>query len=124
MSAWDPTTAPDTALGLLSNARRRSVVKTIAANGGMATRQALVKAIVEDETGESIADAKTGCVQEAHISLYHCHLPKLSQHGIVDHNRETGEVVLSDDGEALKAAVETAEDTIGASRKAIEDFYR
>ncbi|WP_438267804.1 DUF7344 domain-containing protein [Halomarina pelagica] len=55
---------------------------------------------------------QTGRIQDMHISLYHCHLPKLGQHGIVDHNRETGEVVLSDDGEALKTAVGAAEETL------------
>ncbi|WP_254545464.1 DUF7344 domain-containing protein [Halomarina pelagica] len=123
MSAWDPTTAPDTALGILSHTRRRAVVNTIVGNGGETTRQALVRAVVEEESGQPIGDVETGRIRDVHISLYHNHLPKLSQHGILDHDQETGEVTLLD-VEALKATVGTAEETLRTSREIIENFCR
>ncbi|WP_254543292.1 DUF7344 domain-containing protein [Halomarina pelagica] len=118
MSAWDPTTASDAAFALLSNARRRTVVEHLLDNGGETTRQALVRAVVEAETGRPIADAETGLVQDVHISLYHRHLPKLSEHGVVRHDRETGEVVSADNADALGEVLES----ITASLDAVGEF--
>ncbi|MFC7155632.1 hypothetical protein ACFQPA_09195 [Halomarina halobia] len=118
MSAWEPTMTPDTALALVSDARRRVVVDTILDGSGVTTRQALVRTVVEEETGRPIAHADTGRVQDVHISLYHNHLPKLSRYDVIRHDRDTGEVALSDNADALGEVL----GTLTVSLDAIDDF--
>lgn len=94
---------PDALLGVLSNSRRRFVVACLEEH---ATPMAL--ADLADELATREHDAPLDRVPEddvvaIYMSLYHVHVPKLSDAGLVEYSQERDAVALAEDGDEISA---------------------
>lgn len=79
---------------VLSNSRRREVIKQLQTNGdGMAARE-LAERIAELESGESPAPRNKR--QSAYVALQQTHLPKLDKLGIIEYDSQSKHVRLRD----------------------------
>lgn len=75
-----PALSADVALGLLHDSTRREVLRELIAAGNDAVSVDELAA----ETGSDRATTK--------VSLYHIHLPKLADAGVIDWDRDSGTV--------------------------------
>lgn len=85
---------------VLTDADRRHILRALNENGGQTTLKALSDQIAAHRHGDA-----TGCVNErkrVKVELVHNHLPRLEEHGVVDYDRQHGDVELAD-AEALDA---------------------
>lgn len=94
---------PDALLGVLSNSRRRFVLSCLEEH---ATPMAL--ADVADELATRERDAPIREIPEDDVaaidmSLYHVHVPKLSDAGLVEYSQERDAVALAEDGDEIPA---------------------
>lgn len=99
--------AVDTAMDLLSDRRRRSVLEYLAETGGSASLTELAVEIAAQEAGaEPNAISDHGDVSSrdrraVRISLHHTHVPKLANADVIDYESETEMVTLTDHGRSL-----------------------
>lgn len=79
---------------VLSNQRRRLVLKELRRNGGESTLRELSEAIAAEETGES--PPPRNIRDSVYASLHQTHLPKLDDLGIVEYDSNTKSVALTE----------------------------
>ncbi|MFC4407727.1 DUF7344 domain-containing protein [Haloarchaeobius iranensis] len=79
---------------VLSNERRRLVLKQLRRNGGASTLRELSESIAAEETGES--PPPRNIRDSVYASLHQTHLPKLDGLGIVKYDSNTKSVALTD----------------------------
>lgn len=72
---------------VLSSTRRRVTLDVLARRGDSVHLRDLAAAVAEREDGPASPDG--GVVDRVAVSLHHVHLPKLSDHDLVDYDRET-----------------------------------
>lgn len=58
------------------------------------------------EAGTETEEVPRSAVERVHVSLYHAHVPKLADAGIVNYDRDRDVVALSADGERLERFLE------------------
>ncbi|WP_229115238.1 DUF7344 domain-containing protein [Halapricum desulfuricans] len=73
----------DECLQLLSDSRRRRVIRSL---------QAEDETTVEDLTMRLLADDPEKSRGKIHAELHHTHLPKLQSYGIIEYDRDSGAV--------------------------------
>lgn len=56
----------------------------------------------------SLVDVDPEVVQQIYMSLYHSHIPKLADHGVVEYDQERDLIVLADHMAQLKPFLELA----------------
>lgn len=74
----------DVLYGALAHHRRRAALSCLADREEPVDVPELAEAVVEAEGEGSRHDGSTGTVRSVHLSLYHCHLPKLAEAGLVE----------------------------------------
>ena len=87
-----------TAHRLLGHDHRRALLDRLA---GCDESLSLTDAATAIVAGEDRSDPDPGTVQEVYLSLYHAHVPKFAEHGVVTLDRETNRVALTDRGRRL-----------------------
>ena len=97
MSREAPSGAsPDTVFEILSNRRRRLVLYYLREHGGMATMNELSENIAALENDVPVADLTSQQRKRVYVSLYQTHLTKLEETGMIEYDRDEGEVRLTD----------------------------
>lgn len=89
------TLTQDTAYDLLSNARRRLVISHLRGAEGPVSVSDLSERIAaweNDIPAEELSDQQ---IKRVYVSLYQIHIPKLDEFGLVDYDKDSGEVELT-----------------------------
>ena len=97
--------ARDTVFDMLSNPRRRYVLYYLRHESGPVQLTSLAErvATTENETDvESLADRDR---KRVYVSLYQTHVPKLSDAGLVEYDKEAGTVTLADDAGLIDESI-------------------
>ena len=89
------TLSTDDIFELLSNRRRREIIRYLQANNGSATTSELAEFIAADENGKSPEELHSAERKRVYVGLYQNHLPKMDQLGVIayDHNRGTARLL-------------------------------
>lgn len=91
MPPHDTQTLPqDTAFDLLSNARRRFVLRRLQASDGPVELSDLAEELAAEENDVPSDELSAQQRKRTYVSLYQTHVPKLDEAGVVDYDSETG----------------------------------
>lgn len=113
---------------VLSNARRRAVLRHLIEEGGESTLSDLAEATAAEENGMPVVQLTSDLRKRTYVALYQCHLPKLADLGIVEYNQERGTVELLEEPGALvphltfnpESQTMTQNQTVGQCKKCEE----
>lgn len=102
MSETTPSTdvEVDSVFAVLSNERRRRVLRHLFEPRSSATVTELVDRLVTAELNGH--DRPEELTERITISLHHIHLPKLAESNLVDFDHESGEVTLNEAAAAIE----------------------
>ncbi len=100
----------DEVFALLSNERRRNVLKHLSANGGEVRLRELATAIAAEENGVEPVEVTYAQRKRLYTSLYQSHLPRMERSGVVEHDRNSGVVTLAPEADAFDAYLEVVGD--------------
>jgi hypothetical protein len=92
----DPRLAKDTLFDLLKNQRRRDALTYLVANDGRTTLSDMAEHIAAKENDLPVESINSKQRKRVYIGLYQCHLPKLSDAGVVDFDKDRGTIELCD----------------------------
>lgn len=111
---WPMTGNPlDASLQLVADRRRRQVIRELRQDPtNSATLDELVDRLFEAEP--VAADPATDRERLA-IQLYHSHLPKLADHGVVEYDRQRGTVQYVPDDQ-IETVLDSLPDTVPAAK--------
>ena len=109
MKSSAPTSAT---YGLLADPRRRYLLWHLS-ECGRATVEEVATRIAAWERDAAVEDVPRSRCKRVAASLHHAHLPRLADHGVVDYDRESGEVVLTDDVVDRLPVAEPVEHAVG-----------
>lgn len=107
----DPDVNSDELFDVLSNARRRFVIACLREHGAP---MALADVAAELATWESTtpsAQIPEDRVTSRYIALHHVHVPKMADTGVIEYDRDSNTVALTDIGDEITAlgALQSAE---------------
>lgn len=94
-------TRRDELLLALAHSRRRMALFSLYESDGTLTLWDIAAAVAEAETGTPRSDLSPKEIERVHLSLYHCHVPKLEEVGLVELD-DSEFVILSDLGFRLE----------------------
>ncbi|MFP8952937.1 hypothetical protein ACLI4Z_08195 [Natrialbaceae archaeon A-arb3/5] len=83
-----PPEAVDDALELLGSSRRRLFLDVVRTYGESLTLPDVAEEVAIRETGTPVPELSAEEVADVYISLYHDHLPRLVQSGLVEYDQE------------------------------------
>ncbi|WP_254864021.1 DUF7344 domain-containing protein [Halovivax gelatinilyticus] len=102
---------PDRVFSLLSEPDRRHVLTCLDEKRIWPTDALARELAVRDGSGEShrqLDEPKSAHVREKHILLVHNHLPRLTDYGVIEWDRRSGDVVRTDRFEQIVSYLELA----------------
>jgi len=79
---------------LLKNRRRRTVIRYLRENDGYAELNDLAEYIAAKENDIEIRQLSSDQRKRVYIGLYQCHLPKMDSLGVIDYNKDRGNIEL------------------------------
>jgi DNA-binding transcriptional ArsR family regulator len=85
---------PDAVFSILSNRRRRDVLRHLQNHGGVLSHGELAEFIAAEENGKSVDELTSKERKRIYVSLYQCHLPKMADEGVIEFERTGGTVEL------------------------------
>jgi DNA-binding transcriptional ArsR family regulator len=85
------STRPPASVGVLTDPQRCAVISTLADTGDPVSVETLAKRIHTLESDRDVDPVYLG-MNSLRIRLVHCHLPKLTDFGIIDYDHELKEV--------------------------------
>jgi DNA-binding transcriptional ArsR family regulator len=91
----NPAISKDEAYDLLSNARRRFVISYLRDRSEPVALSTLSEEVAAWENETPPPDLTDQQIKRVYVSLYQTHLPKLSEAGLVDYDRDAGRVQLT-----------------------------
>lgn len=100
----------DEVFALLSNERRRSVLKHLSANGGEVRLRELATTIAAEENGVEPVEVTYAQRKRLYTSLYQSHLPRMERSGVVEHDRNSGVITLAPEADTFDAYLEVVGD--------------
>lgn len=83
-----PPEVVDEAFALLSSRRRRLAIDVMRTHDEELTLPDLAERVAERETGRSLPDISPERVSRTYLSLYHDHLPRLLDAGVLAYDQE------------------------------------
>ena len=108
MSDTDNTTlSQDVAFDLLSNARRRFVLRQLQEGQDPIELGGLAGALAAKENGVSVEKLTAQQRKRTYVSLYQTHIPKLVEAGVIEYDRDAGVVSSTDHVDELAAYFHT-----------------
>ena len=78
----------DNAFGLLADQRRRLLLQVMRTYGESLTLPDAAEEVAVRETGCQMPNISAERVHEVYLSLYHDHLPRLTDAGLLEYNQE------------------------------------
>jgi len=96
-----PALSKDTLFEILKNQRRRDALLYLKTNDGVATLSDMAEFIAAKENGIDIGALSSSQRKRVYIGLYQCHLPKMAGAGIVDFDKNRGNIALRPAAEQL-----------------------
>lgn len=87
--------SPSTWCDLLADRRRRYALRVLSARGGALALSDLATEVAAREYGTRSVDASSNVVERVHASLYHDHVPRLADAGVVSHDQDRDTVAPS-----------------------------
>jgi fibronectin type 3 domain-containing protein len=96
--------SPDTVFDILSNSRRREVIKCLHDRDGSVDVRSLVNEVAAAENDVEVASVTYEQRKRVYTTLHQSHLPKLVQGGFLE--RDGDQVQLTENAERLKAHIE------------------
>ncbi|GAB3029420.1 DUF7344 domain-containing protein [Natronobiforma cellulositropha] len=97
---------------LFGSARRRYLLRRLADERVLSFDQ-LSQEIAEQESESD--ETSTEARKEVEISLVHNHVPRLADHGFLEYDSRSGDIVLSERGETLESLLEQWESITGVA---------
>lgn len=88
--------SPDLVFEILSNTRRRMVLRYLRRYDGLVSVEELVSEIAALQNGVDVEDLTQQQRKRVYVSLYQTHLPKLEEAGLIEYDDDAGEVRLTD----------------------------
>ncbi|AEN06095.1 hypothetical protein Halar_2440 [halophilic archaeon DL31] len=90
--------APETVLPMLADDRRRAIVRTLKAEDESSiSLEKLVDQITNYGEADGLSGSEDEYRQRVRIELYHTHLPKLAASGLIQYDRERGQIAFLED---------------------------
>lgn len=102
---------PAEAFSLLADSKRQKVLCQLYRKNGLTS---------VDELAFDIGSNADEDVKSAKFELVHNHLPRLEDHGAIEYDNRSGDIVLTDFGRELKSLLDTAvnlEKTLNEKKK-------
>lgn len=96
--------APETLLDVLSDGRRRRALRTLLTHEEMMLPD-LADEVAVEEAGEPLSELDPHAVLRVYLSLYHTHVPRLTDVGLVTYEQERDLVATTETGTALAPAI-------------------
>jgi len=85
----------DTVFDVLSSARRRETIAILREEDTPIELTTLAEIVAARENDTSVEELSSQDRKRVYVSLYQTHLPKLSEAGLVDYDRDAGRVQLT-----------------------------
>ena len=92
----------DTIFELLKNQRRRDAIQYLKQNDGEAKLGDMAEFIAAKENDIDIAQLSSSQRKRVYIGLYQCHLPKMANSGVIDFEKNRGDITLKPMAEQLE----------------------
>ena len=116
---YEAETGPDgrvsleTLFDLLSSLRRRSAYLVLLRHADLSLPD-LADEVAVAEYGQPLSEVDADDVLQVYLSLYHTHVPKLADSGLVEYDQDDDYVALTETGQALESTVRALVDAAGA----------
>lgn len=99
----------DAIFGLLKNQRRRDALRFLNEHGGTSTLSELAEHIAAKENDIEVRQLSSDQRKRVYIGLYQCHLPKMDSAGVIDFDKNRGDVELCEPADQLLPYVKGTE---------------
>ncbi|MWV64140.1 hypothetical protein GRS48_04790 [Halorubrum sp. JWXQ-INN 858] len=100
----------DEVFALLSNERRRSVLRHLSMNGGEVRLRELATTIAAEENDVEPVEVTYAQRKRLYTSLYQSHLPRMERSGVIEYNRNSGAITLAPGADTFDAYLEVVGD--------------
>lgn len=100
----DLVVAPDTLLDVLAEGRRRRALRTLLAHEELSLPD-LADEVAVEEAGEPLSELDPRAVLQVYLSLYHTHVPRLTDVDLVTYEQERDLVKMTETGTAVAPAI-------------------
>jgi len=100
----------DEVFALLSNGRRRHVLRFLSENGGEIKLRELATTIAAEENDLDPVEVTYTQRKRVYTSLYQSHLPRMEWSGVIEYNRNSGLVTLAPGAEGFEAYLEVVDE--------------
>ncbi|WP_411966324.1 hypothetical protein [Haloferax sp. YSMS24] len=107
----------DIVFEILKNQRRRDALHYLKVNGGEAKLGDMAEFIAAKENDIDIKALSSSQRKRVYIGLYQCHLPKMDSAGVVDFDKNRGDITLLDAAQQLETYLDG---DVGGSEEASE----
>jgi len=97
---------------LLSHHRRRKLLNCLQSNGCSLSLPDAAEEVAVREFNKALEEIAAKDVKQVYMSLYHAHVPKLADHGVVKYDQEQDRVALTDKADALTQHMESPPEEI------------
>lgn len=94
----DESVPPSTVFDVLRHSRRRDILRYLLGRNQVAAVADIAKHVAAIEHDTTINTTPGDATDRVHISLYHLHLPKLEDGGLIDYDRDRNVVTLTEQG--------------------------
>lgn len=100
----------DVAFDVLAHGRRRHVLRCLQTYGDRMALADLADEVAVREHGEPITDVPAETVKQVYLSLYHRHVPKLEDAGVVTYSQQRDAVALTERASELAPYLELTDE--------------
>lgn len=106
----EETLSKDTIFELLKNQRRRDALGYLEENDGVATLSDMAEFIAAKENGITEQELSSSQRKRVYIGLYQCHLPKMANAGVIDFEKNRGDIEIRPLASQLEPFLDTSDD--------------
>jgi hypothetical protein len=98
----EETLSKDVIFEILKNQRRRDAIQYLKENDGVAKLGDMAEYIAAKENDIEISALSSSQRKRVYIGLYQCHLPKMASSGVIDFEKNRGDIELKPMAEQLE----------------------
>ena len=100
----------DVLFELLKNQRRRDAIRYLKEHDGEATLSDMAEHIAAKENDITVEALSSSQRKRVYIGLYQCHLPKMADTGVIDFEKNRGDIELQPPAQQLDAYLDSDEE--------------